>query len=130
VIRPPHGRSFALILALAFIFVAIGLVAIVASTVEGFVRGDRYESDSMVARQLIDSGAAWARLHASDWPTAEDQPRSVELDVSELLPKTLDGSLTLVPMGDVPGEIKIQASVQRPGRWTIRQAVRVSADPS
>jgi hypothetical protein len=131
-VKPTKSRSgFALIVAVAFVLVVAGLLAVVAGTVEHCARGDRYESDAMAVRQLIDSGAAWTRLHADDWPTTDGVPRTVELDASDLLPGVLDGILTLVPRSDEAGvysEVEIQASVQRPGRWTIRQVVSVRTE--
>lgn len=125
-------RGFALIVALAFVVVVAGLVAIVGHTMTRFARNDRRESDSMVARQLIDSGAAWARFHAAAWPTENDQPRSIELDVSKLLTRPLNGSLILTPRNELSGvvtEVEVRATLQRPNRWTIKQAVRVHSGP-
>ena len=77
-------------------------------------------------RQMIDSGAAWARAHRNDWPLEAGHPGVVTLAGESLLPSVQEATITLAPLADAHGAlyaIDVTAMVIRPsGRVQTRMA--------
>lgn len=118
-------RGAAMILALVLILLAGGLLSTVSFAVCSFARQGALEADRAVLRQMIDSGADWCRIHHAD--LAPGQP--VTLDVSELVPRTRVGALTLTPQTDEQGAVvgaRLTATIRRPTGMTHRDSVAVA----
>ncbi len=112
-------------LALALVVMAGGLLGAVTFAVCSFARQGALEADRAVLRQTIDSGAAWCRLHYADLTPG----RSVALDVTELLPRTRVGTLTLTPQTDEQGVVigvRLAATIQRPNGVIHRDSVGIA----
>ena len=118
-------RGAAMILALVLILLAGGLLSTVSFAVCSFARLGALEADRAVLRQMIDSGAAWCRVHRTDLPAG----RPVTLDVSDLVPRTRVGVLTLTPQTDEQGVVvgaRLTATIRRPNGVTHRDSVAVA----
>ena len=98
----------------------------VTASVGQLVKVGRHESHEMQLRQMIDSGAVWARAHRDRWPHEAGRPRVVTLAGESLLPSVREAAITLVPSADAHGALNavdVTAMVIRPsGRVQTRSA--------
>lgn len=127
-IRGRHGprRAFALIFVLTLVVLAGSLLTLVTASVGQLVKVGRHESHEMQLRQMIDSGAVWARAHRNQWPHEAGRPGVVTLAGESLLPSVREATITLVPLADAHGPlyaVDVTAMVIRPsGRVQTRSA--------
>jgi hypothetical protein len=79
---------------LAVVLMIMGLltafISLLATSAAQSYRDRQVERVRIVAQQLADSAAAFARLHAAEWKTLPVQP--IELDVKALVPARLQGA--------------------------------------
>jgi len=87
-----------LLLALAYIALTVGLLALIAAGASQLGRVDRHERQALILRQMIDSGRAWALVHQND----EANPSAVTLDAQELIPAPASGAITVVSTRGTP----------------------------
>lgn len=114
-----------MVFALVLVIMAGGLLATVSFAVCSFARQGALEADRAVLRQMVDSGADWCRLHRADLAPG----RPVTLDVSELVPRTRAGALTVTPQTDEQGVVvgaRLTATIRRPNGMTHRDSVAVA----
>jgi hypothetical protein len=123
----------AMLVSLILIALAGGLLAVVGFAVKELVQLDRLESREAVLRQMIDSGAAWARRRAADWPSNAGRPDCPRLAAEGIVPPPYGGSILLRPQpgdGSRVGRAMIEASlVDERGHATIRTAEISLAPP-
>ena len=119
-------RGVALVLALILLALAAGLLAILGLSVKQLVQLDRLESDRVVLRQMIDSGAAWANRHVADWPRTDGQLECPRLPAEDIVSSPCRGFITLRLASNEDGHIKhvvVEARLLRPrGRELSRTA--------
>ena len=84
-------RSVVLLLALVYIALVVGLLALVSASAAQFARVERHERAAVILRQMIDSGHAWVLANTNDLPISG----AVTLDVRQLLPAEASGALTV-----------------------------------
>jgi hypothetical protein len=125
--RGASQRGVALVVALMLLVLASGLLAIVGLTGKQLVQLDQVESDRATLRQMIDSGAAWARRHADDWPTTAGRLGCPQLDVDGIVPRACRGVITLRPESTNPAgleRVRIEARLDHAGgRYATRATV-------
>ncbi|MCP4245998.1 MAG: hypothetical protein GY778_03020 [bacterium] len=125
--RPERRSAFTLLLVLALFALVAGLASVLTLHTGQLVRRDRLRTLDIELRQMIDSGAAYARLHHSDWP-ADDPPQSVVLEATDLTHGDRTAWITLLPTFDEAGlieEVTVTARIRVP-RGRIRStAARV-----
>ncbi|UCG15591.1 MAG: hypothetical protein JSV19_09880 [Phycisphaerales bacterium] len=127
--RSRCGRGVALVVALALVALATTLLVVVALSVKHLTQRDLIESDQALLRQMIDSGAVWARAHQDDWPAVDGRPRSVQLNADSLVPASRRGTLTLIPVLGSDGrtiKARLEATVVRSRGQTAYQTATVS----
>lgn len=124
--RSDPRRAFALIFVLTLVVLAGALLTMVTASVGQLVKVGRHESHEMQLRQLIDSGAVWARAHCDHWFDEDGQAGVVTLAGESLLPSVREATITLVPLADAHGAlyaVDVTAMVIRPsGRVQTRRA--------
>lgn len=111
-----------LVLVLFFVALAGGLAVLMSGSASRLARTTRSQHETMLLRQLMESGKEWVRAHeefAGEATTA--------LDGSGILPDGLAGRITLT--GDVATDrIRIQAELALPG-GTATQLMGTSPVP-
>ncbi|HUU81904.1 MAG TPA: hypothetical protein VM243_00245 [Phycisphaerae bacterium] len=125
--RPSRRSAFTLVLVLA-LFAAVGGLATVLTLHAGqLVRSDRLRTLDIELRQMIDSGAAYARLHHEDWAA---EVGIVVLDGSDLIGgDARTGEVTLQPVFDRAGAMEavtISARIHLPRGRSRVQSARVT----
>jgi len=122
-----------MLVSLILIALAGGLLAVVGFATKELVQLDRLESRNVVLRQMIDSGAAWARRRAADWPSNEGRLDSPRLAADGIVPPPYRGSILLQSQagdGSRVGRVMIEASlVDERGHATTRTAEISLAEP-
>ena len=123
ILATDHGSagarpSFVLLLVLVFIVLAGSLLVLMTGGTAQFMRTCRQEHTSLILRQLIDSGRAWADAH--DLPRPEAGP--IELDAIDILPSEATGSVTIVAGPEKPEVVIIEAQFELRGRSYARKA--------
>ena len=110
--------SFVLLLVLVFIVLAGSLLVLMTGGTAQFVRTCRQEHTSLILRQLIDSGRAWADAH--DLPRSQAVP--IDLDATDILPPDASGRVRITAGADTPGTVVIEAQFELHGRSYARNA--------
>jgi len=123
----------AMLVSLILIALAGGLLAVMGFATKELVQLDRLESRNVVLRQMIDSGAAWARRRAADWPSNEGRLDGPRLAAEGIVPPPYRGSILLRPQpgdGSRVGRVIIEANlVDERGHATTRTAEISLAQP-
>jgi len=84
-------RGVVLVLVIVYLALAGGLLVVVGGSVAQLARLGQRERETIIVRQMLDSGFAWARAHRADLPQAGE----MSLDASLLLPPEAKGTVTL-----------------------------------
>lgn len=97
----PRRRAMVLLLVLAYIVLAGGLVAIISASIAQLARSSRHENTAAIMRQLIDSGYDWATAHPN---------QAIELDGAAVAGP--DGSAHVVVTPDATtGRVRVEATL-------------------
>lgn len=109
-------RAFALLYALTAMFMAGGLAIVFTSHLASWYRRAHLDALAVQARQLVDSGLAYAGLHRQDWLViAPTEP--IKLPTRSLLSKGTSGKLALTVTPNPRGLHICVASEARRGRY-------------
>ncbi len=123
-LRVPRRRAYTLLLVLFLFALVAGMGAVLTLYTGQLVRGDRSRSLNVELRQMIDSGAAYARMHRDDVMTGNTP---VTLDATSLCHGRRSAQITLQPTLDRPGsrEVIVTARVSLPRNKTRVMSARV-----
>ncbi len=123
--RVRHARrGLVLLLVLVYMVLAGSLMLTTAASTGQLVRTGRSEHVSVLLRQLIDSGYAWADAHGA---LVLETP--ITLDAADILPPDGSGDVTIIVDRRTPGAMLIKARLQLHYRQFTRTA-RLPARPS
>ena len=111
-------RGVVLVLVLVYIVLAGSLMLLTTASVGQLIRTDRSAHHSILLRQLIDSGRAWADAHG-DLPT--ETP--ITLDPADILPEDASGTVTITLRPDPPVTVVIEVRLQLHRQAFTRTAV-------
>ena len=125
VFRSPYGRRAngraatqrGVVLLLVILFIALAsslLVLVMAGTVD-LVRTTRHEHESILLRQLTDSGHAWVRAHG-----VPEHDEAVTLDASTILPEGVSGAVKISLKKQTPNVVFISVRAGFPDRVLAR----------
>jgi hypothetical protein len=110
-----------LVLALFVIVLASALAALIMAGSSQLVRTTRHEHESILTRQLLDSGKAWVRAHPGVLPDTQ-----ITLSGGPILPDGVSGEVRITN-GTAPSTpILITATISFPGR-EVRKRISVTA---
>ena len=121
--RAAARRSVVLLLVILFIALASSLLVLVMAGSVDFVRTTRHEHESILLRQLTDSGHAWVRAHGAP---EHDEP--ITLDASMILPEDVSGAVKISLAGQAPHVVSISVRASYPDRELVR-TTRFSLHP-
>jgi hypothetical protein len=111
--RNVRRRGAVLLLVIAYIAVAFGLLTLLGVSGMHLMRMARQEREAATVRQMLDSGLAWARSHR-DNPPVEGV---VTLDADRLTGPEARGSITVTfAPDDKPSSVRVTAHLQHHGR--------------
>jgi hypothetical protein len=111
-----------LVLALFVIFLASALAALIMAGSSQLVRTTRHEHQSILIRQLLDSGKAWVRAHPGVLPNTP-----ITLSGGSILPDGVSGEIRITN-GTAPSTpVLITARISFPGR-EARKRISVATD--
>lgn len=113
-------RSVVLVLVLVYIVLAGSLMVLITASTGQLVRTSRHEHASILLRQLIDSGRAWAYARAD---VQAETP--ITLDAADILPGESSGNVTIVVKPGRPETVLIEAQLQLRGRRFTRSGTFV-----
>ena len=116
--RSPRRRSYTLLLVLTLFALVTGLATLLTLHAGQFARGDQFRTVDAELRQLIDSGAAYAKLHSHSWPTPDTAGREstadrIVLDATDLVRCSRPAQITLQPTFDSARHIDAVAITAR-----------------
>jgi hypothetical protein len=115
--RNVRRRGAVLLLVIAYIAVAFGLLTLLGVSGTHLVRMARQERKAATARQMLDSGLAWARSHR-DNPPVEGV---ATLDASRLMGPEASGTITVTfAPADKASLVRVTAHLQHHGRTSSR----------
>lgn len=114
-------RSVVLVLVLVYIVLAGSLMVLITASTGQLVRTGRHEHSSILLRQLIDSGRAWAYARAD---VRADTP--ITLDAADILAAESSGQVTIVVKPGNPETVVIEARLQLHGRRFTRSGTFVA----
>ncbi len=123
-VRGQRASGFGLVAVIAAAFFVVTMMAIMVTSADGWFRRDRLESDRMIERQMIDSAAAWIRLHPKEVATIPDTT-TLSLPTAALLPSNRDGTIS-IRRDAATGRIMIRVTVERRDGKTFAQTATVS----
>ena len=89
--RSARRRGVVLLLVLAYITLTGGLLAVVGVSAAQLARLGMRERETIMVRQMLDSGLAWACAHRADSPREGE----ISLDAALILPPEAKGTVTL-----------------------------------
>ncbi|UCC29265.1 MAG: hypothetical protein JSU86_13810 [Phycisphaerales bacterium] len=118
-------RSVVLVLVLVYIVLAGSLMVLTTTSTGQLVRTGRHEHASILLRQLIDSGRAWAYARAD---VHVETP--ITLDAAEILPAESSGHVTIVVKPGKPETVLIEAQLRLHGRPFTRSGTFVARPPA
>lgn len=118
-------RSVVLVLVLVYIVLAGSLMVLITASTGQLVRTSRHEHASILLRQLIDSGRAWAYARAD---VHAETP--ITLDAADVLPAESSGHVTIVVKPGKPETMLIEAQLQLHGRRFTRSGTFVARPPA
>jgi hypothetical protein len=122
--RNVRRRGAVLLLVIAYVAVAFGLLTLLEVSGTHLMRIAGQEREAATVRQILDSGLAWARSHR-DNPPVEGV---ATLDAGRLLGPEARGTITVAfAPDDTPSSVRITAHLQHHGR-TKSRSVTLSLD--
>ena len=130
--QPRRRQAFMLLVVLVFIVLATTLVLLTAAGTAQFARSAGAERTSILLRQMIDSGIAWARTNrsiGSETASQSPAPRPIVLDAAELVPSPGTGEIRLTFLNGPPSAVIVEAILERHNR-KHRRLVQVSMEKS
>lgn len=126
--HPRCRRAFMLLLVLVFIVLATTLVLLTAAGTSHFARSSGAERTSILLRQMIDSGIAWARTNRSGRSESAIQPtssRPIVLEAAGIVPKPGNGEIRVTFLDPAGFNVTVEATFERYNR-RHRRVVRVA----
>ena len=105
-----------LLFVLVFIVLATTLVLLTAAGTAQFARSAGSERTSILLRQMIDSGIAWAqtkRSMGSETASEQAPPRTIILDAASLVPSPGTGEIRLTYLNVAPAAVIVEAVFER-----------------
>ena len=118
-------RSVVLVLVLVYIALAGSLMVLTTASTGQLVRTSRHEHASILLRQLIDSGRAWACAR-TDLPA--ETP--IVLDAADILPPESSGNVNIVVKSGKPETVVIEVQLQLRGRRFAHSSTFVIRPPA
>lgn len=128
--QPRCRHAFMLLLVLVFIVLATALVFLTAAGTAQFARSAGAERTSILLRQMIDSGIAWARTNRSAGSETESQstaPRPIVLDAAGIVPSPGTGEIRLTFLNGAGSVVIVEAILERYNR-RHRRVARVALE--
>ncbi len=95
---------------LVFFALVTGMTVMLTLHTGQLARADHLRTLDIELRQMIDSGAAYARAHRDDWPAGE---APVVLDAADLIGPQRSGSVTLQPTFGPSGPVEAVTIIAR-----------------
>ena len=123
--QPRRRQAFMLLVVLVFIVLATTLVLLTAAGTAQFARSAGAERTSILLRQMIDSGIAWARTNRSRGSETASQspaPRPIVLDAAGLVPSPGHGEIRLTFLNGAQSVVIVEAIFERHNRKHSRVA--------
>ncbi len=130
--QPRRRQAFMLLVVLVFIVLATTLVLLTAAGTAQFARSAGAERTSILLRQMIDSGIAWARTNrslGSETASQSTAPRPVVLDAAGIIPAPGTGEIRLTFSNSARSAVIVEAIFERHNR-KHRRLVQVSLEKS
>ena len=130
--QPRRRQAFMLLVVLVFIGLATTLVLLTAAGTAQFARSAGAERTSILLRQMIDSGIAWARTNGSMGSKIANQataPRPIVLDAAGIIPSPGTGEIRLTILNGARSVVIVEAIFERHNR-KHRRLVQVSMEKS
>ena len=118
-------RSVVLVLVLVYMALAGSLMVLTTASTGQLVRTSRHEHASILLRQLIDSGRAWACARAD---LRAETP--ITLDAADILPPESSGHVTIVIKPGKPETVVIEVQLQLRGRRFARSGMFAIRPPA
>lgn len=112
-----------MLLVILYIALASSLLVLVMAGSVDLVRTTRHEHESILLRQLTDSGQAWVRAHG-----VPDRDKPVTLVASTILPEGVSGIVKISLVAQTPDVVSISVRASFPDRELTR-TTRFSAQP-
>lgn len=130
--QPGRRQAFMLLVVLVFIVLATTLVLLTAAGTAQFARSAGAERTSILLRQMIDSGIAWARTNRGrrgETASQSTPPRSIVLDAAGIIPSPGTGEIRLTFLNDARSAVIVEAIFERHNK-RHRRLVKVSMEKS
>ena len=130
--QPRRRQAFMLLVVLVFIVLATTLVLLTAAGTAQFARSAGAERTSILLRQMIDSGIAWARTNRrleSETARQSAVPPNIVLDAAGIIPTPGTGEIRLTFLNGPPSAVIVEAIFERDNR-RHRRLVQVSMEKS
>lgn len=120
-----------LLFVLVFIGLATTLVLLTAASTAQFALSAGSERTSLLLRQMIDSGIAWARTNRGtrSGTTSEPRPGTIILDAAHLVPSPGTGEIRLTYLNVAPPTVIVEAVFERDNK-RHRSVVQFALKPA
>lgn len=128
--QPRRRQAFMLLVVLFFIVLATTLVLLTAAGTAQFARSAGAERTSILLRQMIDSGIAWARTNrsmGSETASQSTAPRPIVLDAAGIIPTPGTGEIRLTFLNGARSVVIVEAFFERHNR-RHRRVARVALE--